>query len=929
MSKLYKLTIFLSVIFLSMTLYAQKTYTLSGVVTSAESGEKLVGANVFLKGTTLGAATDMDGKYSIEVPKGSYTVVCSYVGFERKEVNVNITNNMQLNFSLKDYQFSLNVTVVADRAKERETPVAFTNVDKKEMEFRLGSQDIPMVLNTTPSVYATQQGGGAGDARINVRGFNQRNIAIMINGVPVNDMENGWVYWSNWDGLGDATASIQVQRGLSAVNLATPSIGGTMNIITDPTQNKFGMKFKQEFGSGSFLKSTLAANTGLIDGKWAVSATIVRKIGDGVIDKTWTDAWSYYFGAAYNVNDNNRIEFYALGAPQRHGQNLYKQNIATYDAEFAKELGYSQEALDKFKQQGRFYNQNWSPVNPSYKGQVAYNNNLWLGSKSGSHERYDPSFINERENFFHKPIINLNWYSQLSKSASLYTTLYWSGGTGGGTGTLGNVYRRDANGVLGDDDYKFYYGPSPWQWDWNKTIEVNQAGAGTYYVDKTAITKADGQSIGILRNSRNDQWTYGLISKAYWKLTPNFKTSFGIDWRTAEIDHYREVRDLLGGKYYLSTDSDFFGPGGKKLGLGDKVAYYNTNTVDWFGAYAQGEYTAGRLTAYGTAGWSMIKYTFTDHFGKDPNTGSEVYTESDNINGYQLKGGASFRLTKSFDVFANAGYVSKVPIFDQVINDFDGTKSSNPQNEKFTNIELGINYSGLNGKLNVKSNVYYTTWMDRAQTRQVQNLDGSTDLVFLSGIDARHMGAELEIAYMPVRMVRFDGSVSIGNWKYLDDVSGTYKDYSTGVPVQTDYTYYIKDLKVGDQPQTSVVGMLTLFPIKGMSVSGIVKYYAEHYANFDPLTRTDGTDRAQSWLTPSYTVVDFHFTYNLPFNIKGVNLQLFGHVFNAFDEIYIQDATDNSKYNAFTGNGKTHSADDAEVFLGLPRTINVGISLSY
>ena len=134
-----------------------------GVVTSAETGEKLVGANVFLKGTTLGAATDMDGKYSIDVPAGSYTVVCSFVGFERKEVDVNVTNNMELNFALKDYQFSLNVTVVADRAKERETPVAFTNVDKKEMEYRLGSQDIPMVLNTTPSVYATQQGGGAGD----------------------------------------------------------------------------------------------------------------------------------------------------------------------------------------------------------------------------------------------------------------------------------------------------------------------------------------------------------------------------------------------------------------------------------------------------------------------------------------------------------------------------------------------------------------------------------------------------------------------------------------------------------------------------------------------------------------------------------------------------------------------------------------------
>ncbi len=912
MSKFYKLAIFVSVILFSMTLYAQKKYTISGVVTSAETGEKLVGANVFLKGTTSGAATDIDGAYKIEVEKGSYTVVCSYVGFERKEVNVNLTNNMELNFSLKDYQFSLNVTVVAERAKERETPVAFTNVDKKEMEYRLGSQDIPMVLNTTPSVYATQQGGGAGDARINVRGFDQRNIAIMINGVPVNDMENGWVYWSNWDGLGDATASIQVQRGLSAVNLATPSIGGTMNIITDPTQNKFGVKFKQEYGSGTFLKTSLSANTGLIDGKWAVSTTIVRKIGDGLIDKTWTDAWAYYFGAAYNVNDNNRLEFYALGAPQRHGQNLYKQNIAAYSHDYAKELGYSQAALDKFPEakSGRFYNENWGPVSSSYKGKVAYNDNLWFGSKTGLNERYDPSFINERENFFHKPIINFNWYSQLSKSASLYSTLYWSGGTGGGTGTLGKMKYNYNVGI--ESPSRFVA--------WDATIDANRANLDS---DGKASSK------GILRNSRNDQWTYGLISKLFYKVSKNFKTSFGVDWRTAEIDHYREVRDLLGGDYYLSKDSDFFGPNGKKLGLGDKVAYNNTNTVDWFGAYAQGEYSSHRLTTYGTFGWSMIKYTFTDHFGKNAQ-GNEIVTKSDNINGYQLKGGASYRLTPSFDIFANAGYVSKVPIFDQVINDRDGVKSKDPKNEKFTNLEAGINYSGLNGKLVVKANVYYTTWLDRAQTKSVQNLDGSTDLVFLKGIDSRHLGFELEAAYEPFKMLRLDGTVSIGNWKYLDDVSGVYKDYSSSSSgTDKNYNFYIKDLKVGDQPQTSLVGVVTLFPIKGLSFSGIVKYYADHYADFDPLARTDVADKGQSWLTPSYTVVDFHLAYNLPFNIKGVNLQLFGHVFNAFDAIYVQDAVDNSRYNAFKGNGKTHSADDAEVFLGLPQSFNVGVSLSY
>ncbi|MDP7529892.1 MAG: TonB-dependent receptor plug domain-containing protein, partial [Candidatus Marinimicrobia bacterium] len=184
---------------------------------------------------------------------------------------------------------------MASRAGEK-TAVAYTDIRKEDLELRLGSRDIPLALNTVPSVYATGQGGGAGDARINVRGFDQRNVAIMINGVPVNDMENGWVYWSNWDGVADATSSIQMQKGLSAVNLATPSIGGSMNVITDPTATERRGLFKQETGAWGFSKSTFSFHSGLLmDDKLALSATLVTKKGDGFMQGTWTDAQAYYF----------------------------------------------------------------------------------------------------------------------------------------------------------------------------------------------------------------------------------------------------------------------------------------------------------------------------------------------------------------------------------------------------------------------------------------------------------------------------------------------------------------------------------------------------------------------------------------------------------------------------------------------------------
>jgi len=457
----------------------------------------------------------------------------------------------------------------------------------------------------------------------------------MINGVPQNDMENGWVYWSNWDGVADAAQSIQMQRGLSAVNLATPSIGGTMNIITDPASYDAGGKFKQESGAGGFLKTTLNYNTGLIGDKLALSGTIVRKTGDGIIDKTWTDAWAYYFGASYAMNKSNRFELYAIGAPQRHGQNLYKQNIGAYDSEFAASVdGYDTEALGddgQFVDVGHTFNQNWSPVSSDYTGKQ-----YWYMYGARTTDRYDPNFLNERENYFHKPLVNLNHFLTINDKTRLSSVFYWSGGSGGGTGTYGKIPTLDADGNLGDDDYKFYYGRGPWTRDWNTLISYNSGDQDTVYVDKTALVRTHGegnnQSVGILRNSINRQDTYGAISKLNYDVSDELEVQVGLDWRTAGIEHAREVRDLMGGDYYMDYADDN-APDGKRVELGDIIAYHNSTTVDWLGGFVQGNYTKDNLNVYGMGGISSIKYSYQDHF-----TAANEVIKADAIMTKQFKG---------------------------------------------------------------------------------------------------------------------------------------------------------------------------------------------------------------------------------------------------------------------------------------------------
>ena len=899
----------LGILLLPVAIFAQ---SISGKVINTDTGEPLVGANVVVEGTDLGSASLEDGTYSIQVGDGSYTVTASVIGYASSTKSIDVSGDATLDFGLLVSVVELSaLEVLASRADEK-TPVAHTTVGKEELEFRLGSQDVPMALNTTPSVYATQQGGGAGDARINVRGFNQRNVAVMINGVPQNDMENGWVYWSNWDGVADAAQSIQMQRGLSAVNLATPSIGGTMNIITDPAAMTKGGKFKQEGGDGGFLKTTVNYNSGLIGEKLALSGTIVRKTGDGIIDGNWTDAWAWYLGSSYQLNKKNRFELYAIGAPQRHGQNLYKQNIATYSQELAGDIdGYDTDAFKagaKFEHEaGRTFSQNWGPVSSDYKGQQ-----YWYMYGARTTDRHNSNFLNERENFFHKPLVNLNHYLTINEKTRLSSVLYWSGGSGGGTGTYGSSFRNPA--VEGNK----WYASSPWTWNWDGAIAANSDNVDTDF------HATQNRSKGILRNSINRQDTYGLISKLNYEVSDELEVQVGIDWRTAGIEHAREVRDLLGGDYFVNKSNKNNTTAASQMqGLGDIIAYHNSTTVDWLGGFVQGKYTKDKLNLYGMGGLSSIKYSYQDHF-----TVANEVVKADAISTFQVKGGIMYDVDDNVSVFANTGYVEKPPIMDNVIY-FDGTVASDPINESFISSEAGVNFESE--KFAVKVSAYNTDWKDRNLTKSVttgQGSSGDTDVIFLKGIGQKHQGLEIEGSMKLNDMIRLDGAVSFGKWKFDGDADGLYTEYDEETPKQTSYTYTLDGLFVGDQPQTAYVLGTTLTPIDGLRLQGIFKMYDKNYADWSPGSRelSGDADRSQVWQAPAYNRLDLHAAYKLP-KIAGYDMTLTGHLFNALDAVYVQDAVDNSQYNGF--GDKLHLAHNAEVFLGTPRYFNMGLSVRF
>lgn len=816
----------------------------------------------------------------------------------------------------------------ADLAISGETPVSFTALDKAAITDQLGSRDIPLLLNSTPSVYATTDSGGAGDARVNIRGFNQRNVNIMINGVPTNDIENGWLYWSNWDGLGDVTSTIQLQRGLSNVTLPTPSIGGTMNIITDPSSSTRGGSIKAEFGSDSFMKFTGVLNTGLIDDKVALTVGGVTKSGEGYANGLWTEGQGYYLGATWFVNDTNRLELYAITAPQRHGQRTFANNFAAYDAGFAKsKLGYSDAEILAALSRGGVdagigFNQNYSPVSPSYTGRQYY----W----GSTHSREKSGFINERENYFNKPQVNLNWYSQINDQAKLSTVFYYSGGKGGGSG---NLYSTEQVYGFNSSSRAFAWYPTAVGAKYSSALNYDAiiaANAGTTTVRGDA--KPAGQSLAILRNSVNNQNQFGFISKLDYQYSEALNLNFGVDYRTAWIEHYREVRDLLGGDYFLprsSYASEFWDGGNQtRLGLGDKVAYDNTNTVDWLGLFAQGEYKEGPITAFGVYGYSTIEYGFTDYFRRAAPGSSEPFKlNPSSDDGHQLKGGLNYKVSENLSVYGNAGWVSKVPIFDGVIDDVTGRLINSP-NEVFTSFETGLRWESDDRKFNINANVFFTQWRDRTLTEFGRDANNDDYIIYLRGVDSDHNGLEIEAAYQPNEWVRFDLAGTYGQYDYVNDVDADALYVDTGAPAIDGTKLYLNGLKVGDSPQSQLAYAVTVFPTEGLSIKFQGRSYGRYWSDFSPEDRTDPTDRAQPWQIPSYSVFDLHVNYYVPQDFGKFKVKLFAHVFNVFDEMYVADATDESSFESISG-AAPHSAQRAEGYLGAPLTMNVGATFSF
>lgn len=794
---------------------------------------------------------------------------------------------------------------IIDVAKERETPIAVSTISAREVQLKVGNMEFPEIMNKTPGVYATKQGGGYGDSRISLRGFDQRNTSFLINGQPVNDMENGWVYWSNWAGLTEVASGIQIQRGLGASKLAVPSVGGTVSIFTKSAEKAKGGSFTQLLGNDGYSKSTMAYNTGLNENGWSTSLLLSKWSGNGYIYNT-SGAGTTYFAALGYAPDgsDHKMNLSVLGAGQWHHQRDVWVSIRDYQ-------NFGETGID----------QRWN-------------------SNGGTRNGEEWSM---RRNFYNKPLATFNWDWEVNDNIEVNTSLYASAGRGGGTGPRGRNYYNSATDILPyRKDLTTHYkenGKGSRDSDgfinFDALVNHNVAntsgytgdiGGGNYAGKKIGSNsyKYDGvnRAIIIRRASMNSHDWVGAISNFNYR-SGKMRYSFGIDLRDYTGYHYRVLNDLMGLDGYHSSGNR--NTGGqiietlveanpfKNTGIkGPKMAYYNIGNVGWTGLNALAEYSGDDLTWVIQAGTSAQTYGRVDYFAQVGNPESKEKT----VNGGYIKGGANYNFNERSNAFFNIGRIARQPNFDAIFPNFANNINPDIQNEEISSIEIGYGYIGESLKVNI--NAYSTNWGNRFISRGFSNAQGEDGTAQFKDVDVSHKGVEVEADWRPNNISRVRGMLSIGDWRYTKDFDAQlFNDQQQSIGTATLYT---KDAKVGDAAQFVAylgyerrIGSNLNIDLDYRFVDGLYADYSITDSDF-----TNATNKGALKL-PSYGLVDLGATYYM-----GGNLSMRLNINNLFNTVYIAES--NSNIHASSDSQRWNGIDTRNyVWFGFGTTWNMSL----
>lgn len=784
--------------------------------------------------------TDKAGLYRLgDLPAGEYTLTITAPGYEAKQIKLTKQEGKDLILPM----------LKLDALKEQGPDIdAFALVEDLDDGASSGiEQSALLTASRDPFVSAASYAFSA--ARFARRGYDSPYTQYLVNGVPMNDLNNGYSPWSLWGGLNDFTRNQTSSETGEPIATAFGSLGASTDLQLRPSQYRAQRRLSYSNSNRTYSNRLMATwQSGLMPSGWAWAVGVSRRSGNGLysyVRGMHYDAWSYFLGIEKKIDENNSLSLVGWAAPTRRG-------VASASTQEAYDLVGS-----------NYYNPN-------------------VGMQSGK-------WRNARERNNHEPVIQLSHYfDNLARRLKITTSLSYRFGW--------NSYSA-LNWYNAPDPRPDYYRYLPsyfttmassahqdpasagmyeelWRSDrnvryidWEALYAANRANTAPLYNASGKLIGNGARALYMIEERHTDQREFGASTHANWVANDRLRIDGGLYYRHNNTANYNRVGDLLGANYLYDVDKfaerDFGGdPSKSQIDLrnpdhiavrGDRFGYDYQSVIQRYSGWANMNYSFSWLDVY--LGASLTQTNMyrigNQQRGLFPDNS---LGESKQLRFLDLgvKAGATYKISGQHFVLANFAYIEQAPMFTSVFVSprTRNTTVANPESERLLSAELAyaVRLPWLRGRVTG----FYTRMSDKTKSMSFyDDAQAAFSNFVLSDIATRHLGVELGLEAKLTPTLSANGALALGHYSY--DSNPTYIqtiDNSNRI-VDSDVVYW-KGLMLNGTPQTAATLGLT-YRAPWYATFGVsANYFGRNYISMNPALRTDKARAAfdQSVTTP-------------------------------------------------------------------------------
>ncbi|NTW33145.1 MAG: TonB-dependent receptor plug domain-containing protein [Bacteroidetes bacterium] len=709
---------------------------------------------------------------------------------------------------------------VSDSTNNANSGVAEVSVSALDFDDENKGQNVSGLLHSGTDVFINTASYTLSAAYFRMRGYDSDDASVYMNGITVNDPENGRPSWSEWGGLNDAMRNKESVNGLSPARFGFGFIGGATNIITRASLQRKQNKLSYSMSDKSYTNRIMYTySTGLMKNNWAFTFSGSRRWGnEGFVEGTFYDSYSYFGAAEKKINNKHSIGLTIYGSPTKRG---------------AQAAG-TQEAYDILGT--NYYNPNWgyqngekrnAKVKNFHEPMTILNHNWNINSKTKLSNSLGYSFGKNATS-------NLNWYNAPDPRPDYYRNL--------------PSYQSAYPDVAADPILVANITDS-----WKNDVNVRQINWDKLYQINALGSLAGKTANYIAEDKRNDHSQISFSSLLNFQPTEKTIITGGLELNKYTGYHFKVVTDLLGGSGWMDIDQfaerDFKGDTTKLqnnllnpnhiVKVGDKFGYdYNTYVNSGL-LWAQAEFSFNKLELFAAGNISATQFWRKGNManGRD-SIGSYGNSEKNNFLNYAVKAGATYKISGHHYLVGNIGYLTRAPFVRDayLFPSITSVMVPNLTSEKIASGD--ISYIMKTQSLNIRLTAYQTMYYDGVKIINYYADDLSTFVnLSMTGIDKVHQGVELGAEIKATSTVSVIAVGSLGNFRYTSRPTGIVtieNDFVLGTP----HTIYQKNFYVSGTPQNAAsLGIKYAHP-KLWFFNANLNYFDKMYLDFNPERRT-------------------------------------------------------------------------------------------